>query len=73
MFDLNDKVNDTINDMKGIFNTSDNKDVQRAMKPIKNGVNFAGKTVTKASKHVQKKLYEVIKKGLKNCKEGLKR
>ena len=25
MFDLNDKVNDTINDMKGIFNTSDNK------------------------------------------------
>lgn len=69
MFDLNDKVNDTINDMKGIFN----KDVQRAMKPIKNGVNFAGKTVTKASKHVQKKLYEAIKKGLKNCKEGLKR
>lgn len=73
MFDLNDKVNDTINDMKGIFNTSDNKDVQRAMKPIKNGVNFAGKTVTKASKHVQKKLYEAIKKGLENCKEGLKR
>lgn len=41
---------------------SNNKDVQRAMKPIKNGVNFAGKAITKVSKYVEKKLYEAIKK-----------
>lgn len=61
--DINSRVNDTISDMKGIFGPQ-SKDMQRAMKPINNGFNFAGKTVTKASGAVAKKLVSAVKKGL---------